>query len=590
MLKSIWKILSHTRKKQFVILLTLMILASLVEVISIGAVFPFLGVLTAPEEIYAHSSMQFINTTLGITHSSQLLFPLTIVFISIVFIAGGVRLLLLYLITRFSIYIGGDISNDIYQKSLYQKYSVHISRNSSVVINGIIVKVNDVIHGVFNPMLILISSSLLVIAIVGTLFIINFKVAIFISIFFGSFYVFVILYTKNKIRKNSEILSKHSTLMVQSLQEGLGGIRDILIDNSQEFYCNVFKKSNLLFRKAAADNQFISGSPRYVLEVIGVSVIVGFAYTMTKQQDSLLGTIPILGAMALGAQRLLPAIQMAYHAYSTIKGVHSSFEDILVLLRQKIPNTLSKDSLNTISFKEEIVLEDIWYRYKSSQNWTLKGVSLRITKGSKIGIIGETGSGKSTLVDIVMGLLSVDKGRILIDNICIGESNLKSWMSHLAHIPQNIYLSDGTVEQNIAFGVDKEKIDHAQLKKAAEGAKISDVIETWKDGYQTIVGEQGVSLSGGQKQRIGIARALYKDSSLLLLDEATSSLDNSTERQVMESIQSLSKDVTIIIIAHRLTTLEMCDTIFKLNNDGSVQIVKYKDLIYNKHNAIGVDY
>jgi len=558
-----------------------MIIASLAEIVSVGAVIPFLGVLTEPEQVYQNPIMQPLIQILGLTGADQLKLPLTIIFILAAIFAGFIRITLLYVMTRLSYSTGADISIDIYRRTLYQEYSVHVGRNSSEVINGIINKTGTVISGIITPILTIISSIFLLVGIVSVLFSINISVAFTALIGFGLLYYGVIIYTKSQLKKNSQIIASQSTQMIKSLQEGLGGIRDVLIDGSQQFYCSLYRNADLPLRRASGNNSFISGSPRFAMEAIGMTLIAGLAY-VTTQQNSALTAVPVLGALALGAQRLLPVLQQAYASYSIFKGVSSSFYDVLNLLEQPLPRYAESTSMTSlpisqILFKESIHINNLSFRYSEGSVWILKNINLKITKGDCVGFVGATGSGKSTLLDIIMGLLPATSGSISVDGQSITNENRRGWQAHIAHVPQNIYLSDSTIEENIAFGVPKENISFQQVKKAAKQAKIAELIESWDDGYQTFVGEQGVRLSGGQRQRIGIARALYKRADVLIFDEATSALDSATEREVMKSIEDLGKELTILIIAHRLTTLKKCNQIVKLDKN-IISNIAYKDI------------
>ena len=582
MFKILWNHLPKVRQKQFYLLVVLMVLSSLFEIISVGAVLPFLGVLTAQDQIYHLQLMQPFILFLGLTNSSQLILPLTIVFIAAALAAGAIRLILLYTMTRVSYAAGADISINIYQRTLYQDYSVHVARNSSEVINGIIFKTSAATGGVFQPALTIISSFMIMVSLMGTLLLVNATIALLSFTGFGLLYLGVIRYTKQHLKDNSKCISEQSTLKIKSLQEGLGGIRDVLIDGSQKFYCKLFRTSDLLQRRAAANNSFVMNSPRNVMEALGMVLIAIFAYIITQQGD-ISAAIPVLGTLALGAQRILPALQQMYGAYSKFKGARSSVEDVIKLLQQPMPTYVNQPLLSPIAFEQAIILKNLSFRYNQKTPWVLKDVNLKINKGTRIGFIGVTGSGKSTLIDIIMGLLSPSQGKISIDNQAINDKNLRAWQAHIAHVPQNIYLSDSTIEENIAFGVSKEKINHSQVKKAAKQAQITELIESWEKGYQTFVGERGIRLSGGQRQRIGIARALYKQANVLVFDEATSALDNKTEQAVMKNIEDLGKEITILIIAHRLTTLKGCDQIVELGKNHKVNMVSYEQIINNKN-------
>ena len=578
-LKIFWNQLSKRRHKQLYLLLMLMILASLVEVVSIGAILPFLGVLTSPEQVFQYPLLQPIIQAIGIPNSAHLLFPVTILFIAAILIAGSVRLLLLYVITKLSYAIGADLSINIYRKTLYQEYSVHILRNSSEVINGITLKTNMVINGIVRPSLVFISSVIFIIAIFLALFAIEPKVASFATIGLGFIYLAVIWFTRQKVKENSSCIAKQSTQIVKALQEGLGGIRDVLIGNTQKFYCKLYQNADLPFRHASASNAFVNGAPRYVIESFGMVLIVILAYSMSLREGGLATVVPILGGLALGAQRLLPALQQAYGAYNRMKGSHSSFEDVLNLLTQPLPDYLDQPPLDPITFKKEIKINNLSFCYTAQGLPVIKNINLTFPKGSKIGFIGETGSGKSTLIDIIMCLLSPTEGELLVDGQKITVKNKILWQANIAHVPQSIYLTDGTIEENIAFGVSKDKINHKQVKKAAQQAQIAQLIEGWQEGYQTPVGERGVKLSGGQRQRIGIARAFYQQASVLIFDEATSALDVKTELAIMEAIEDLKDDLTILIIAHRVSTLEGCDMIVKLDKNNIVTTGSYQEMI-----------
>ena len=308
-------------------------------------------------------------------------------------------------------------------------------------------------------------------------------------------------------------------------------------------------------------------------------LIAALAYSLAQQADGIAKAIPILGALALGAQRLLPVLQQAYAAWSSIQGGQVSLLDTLELLDQPLPNYADQPEVKPLHFRQHIILNQLAFRYNPQMPWVLKNLNLTIAKGSRVGFIGTTGSGKSTLLDIVMGLLQPTEGTLEIDGQHITTGNHRAWQAHIAHVPQAIFLADSTIEENIAFGVPAGKIDHERARQAARQAQIADIIETWPRQYQTFVGERGIRLSGGQRQRIGIARALYKQADVIIFDEATSALDSETEQAVMQAIEGLSKNLTILIIAHRLTTLKNCTHIVELC-DGKIKCAgTYQEIV-----------
>jgi ATP-binding cassette subfamily B protein len=306
------------------------------------------------------------------------------------------------------------------------------------------------------------------------------------------------------------------------------------------------------------------------MEAFGMTLIALLAYILSAQNSGGGMVIPILGALALGAQRLLPILQQLYGSWAAVKGGQETLRDIVILLEQPMPEHWLLKCSESIKFESSIFLEKVSFRYSNTLPWVLKDVSLKIKRGSRVGIIGATGSGKSTLLDILMMLLSPTVGNLKVDGVEINSKNCRQWQSHIAHVPQSIFLADKTVAENIAFGIPIENIDFSKLELAASKAQIAESIRSWEDGYYTNVGEGGVRLSGGQRQRIGIARALYRDASVIIFDEATSALDSATESSLMECIDDMDADLTFLIIAHRISTLKNCDKVIEIAN-GAIQ-------------------
>jgi ATP-binding cassette, subfamily B, bacterial PglK len=576
-IQSLWCLLSKRRKFQFFYLLLLMLLSTFLDIVSIGAILPFLGVLTAPEQLFQHSLMQMVVQALNINSPDQLILPLSIAFALAAIVAGFVRLTLVWSNIRFSNGCGADLSVELYRRTLYQSYSVHLSRNSSEVLSGVakIASAQSVLHAVMT----LISSFILIVSIIIVLIAINTSIAIAASSTFAISYGIIAYTSRWRLEQNSEYIAKEQTQMIKALQEGLGGIRDILLDGSQEFYCKIYKKSQLSMMKALSSNQFITASPRYVMESITMILIASLAFWLSKQPGGLVSAIPVLGAIALGAQRLLPAIQQLYSGWAGIKGNEVPLADAIKLLEQPLPDNIFHQVSKPLNFKESIQFVNVHFKYHEGGPSILNGLDLSIPKGARIGFIGSTGSGKSTTLDILMGLLTPVSGEILVDKIPVLNSNLKSWQRNIAHVPQSIYLSDASLAENIAFGIPREIIDISKVKLAASQAQISKFIEGQDEAYESIVGERGVRLSGGQRQRIGIARALYKNASILVFDEATSALDNSTEHAVIDAIKKLDRQLTIFIIAHRISTVRHCDIIYKLENGKIASKGSYQQLI-----------
>jgi ATP-binding cassette subfamily B protein len=581
MLIALWHKLHLKRKKQFVGIALLMVLASLSEVISIGIIFPFLGMLTAPEKIMDYSSVQTVINFFNISTPSEMLFIAMILFVVSVVFAGIIRLTLLYANTRFSYAIGADLSLDVYRRALYQPYATHISQNSSEVINAINGKTAMIIGSILVPVITLLSASILFIGIFLAVIAINALVALALVIFFGFIYYLILRFTKKSLHQNSECIARESSQVIKSLQEGLGGIRDVLLDGTQEIYCKIYQQADLPLRLAQGNNSFISASPRFLIEMIGMILVAFAAFYLTQNGEENGGAlvIPVLGALALAAQRILPVLQQGYSSLAIMRGAKASLGDVLIMLDKPLPSILNRPSGELITFKKNITLENVGFGYSKDSPFILSNINLEIHKGQRVGFIGATGAGKSTLLDIVMGLLSPTEGVLAVDGQSIDSKNIRKWQNHITHVPQSIYLADSSIEENIAFGVPAQDIDHIRVRLAASQAQISDVIESWPLQYKTKIGERGIRLSGGQRQRIGIARALYKQANVIIFDEATSALDGDTEKMVMDAVDGLNKDLTVLIIAHRLTTLKNCDIIAELKCGKIKRVGKYDSLV-----------
>lgn len=573
----LWRHLSRRRQRQFWLLLGLMLVSALAEVVSLSAVLPFLGVLTAPEQVFGHHIIANTAQAWGITSADQLVLPLTLAFVAVALVTGAIRLLLLWVSTRFSNASSADLSIEVYRRTLYQPYQTHTARNSSAVISGIS-KIGNA-QAVLQALLTLISSGVLIVSLVSTLLIIDTMAASVAAIGFGGGYVLITWLTRRRLQRNSQRIAQESTQVIKALQEGLGGIRDVLLDGTQPIYCDIYRRSQLPLMRAHGNNQFIGVCPRYIMEAMGMALIAVLAYVVSRQAGGVGTALPVLGALALGAQRLLPALQQSFGAWAVIVGNQASLADAIELLDQPMPVEAHRPVPSPLPFHNAICFDAVRFRYGSDTSWVLDGLNLKIPKGARVGFVGSTGSGKSTTLDLLMGLLEPTQGQILVDDQPIYGERLRAWQQTIAHVPQSIYLADTTLAENIAFSVPREAIDMERVMRVARQARIADFIEDQPKGYQSFVGERGIRLSGGQRQRIGIARALYKQASVLVFDEATSALDNATERDVMDAIQSLNRDLTILLIAHRLTTVQHCDTIVELGHGRVVAQGTYEQLL-----------
>lgn len=565
-IRCIWDKLDRRRHYQLACLLVVMMVSGLAELLSLGAVIPFLAVISNPEQFWTYPLVKILAYKVGFSQSSELLIPATLMFALAAILATLIRIINIYLNGKLSGIIGSDLSCEAYRLTLYQPYSVHIRQNSSKIIAATILEINRTVQAI-NAFLQLITASVIAVSIFIGLLFVNWLVALVAALIFSGMYSLLAQVAKKELRFNSKKIVRTSNQMVQSLQEGLGAIREVLLDGNQDMYVQIYKAADRPKRQLVARNSFLGSYPRYVIECLGLVSIAFLGGILVFRQGSGVEVIPTLGVMALGAQRLLPALQQIYSSWANLKSANSNISAVLTMLNQQQP--APRKDQKKISFDHQIKLENVFFKYCPNSPNVLSEINLEIQRGESIGLIGSTGSGKTTLVDVIMGLLEPFSGKLIVDGVDLNNQKhpeyIESWRSSVAHVPQNIYLSDSTIAENIAFGVPLRHIDMSRVEKAAEQAQIAGFIRDMHDGFYGYVGERGVRLSGGQRQRIGIARALYKQTPILIFDEATSALDTETEKQVMSNIEEFSKDLTIIIIAHRLTTLKQCNRVIHLN-------------------------
>jgi ABC-type multidrug transport system fused ATPase/permease subunit len=578
LLVRLWRCLSRRRQRQFMLLMGLVVISAFAELFTLGAVLPFLGVLIAPEKVFRHPGVAAVVAQWGITSANQLILPMTLLFAAVALITGAIRILLLWASTRLAYATGSDLSIDVYRRTLYQRYEMQVSRNSSEVISGIVNKVAETVYAL-GQLLLLISSMLLLLVITLALIAIDPTVAVIAIIGFGSSYGLLTWIHRRQLRQNSQRIAIESTQVVKALQEGLGGIRDVLLDGTQTVYSDIYRRADNALRRAQGNNQFISGSPRFAMEALGVVLIAALAYGLSRQSGGVATALPVLGTLALGAQRLLPAMQQGYSSWAYIAGSYGSVAETVALLSQPLPEEAVRASPVPLHFSHSIAFNRVRFRYSIDGPWVLNDLNLVIYKGSRVGFVGSTGSGKSTALDLLMGLLTPTEGDLSVDGQPLTGGRVRAWQRSIAHVPQSIYLADATVAENIAFGVPPGAMDIERVRLAAQQAQIADFFESQPEGYNAAVGERGIRLSGGQRQRIGIARALYKQASVLVFDEATSALDNATEQSVMDAIDGLNRELTIVLIAHRLTTVRHCSSIIELDRGRLIAQGTYDQLL-----------
>lgn len=578
-LRDLFKHLPVRRRWQSLVVLGLMLTGAIAELVTIGAVLPFLALIADPSAAERAPTLGRFIQLVGFEPGPGLLPRLAALFCLAAVGTAIARIVLTWAAQKFVFRLGYDLGVAVYRRILYQPYAFHVARNSSEVLAAI-GKVQQIVTGVLLPLMLASSSAMIVLFIFMGLVIIDAGVALASGLAFGLMYFLVSFFTRKRLRRNGAVIAQALTARLQTVQEGLGGIRDVLLDRAQPIYVRNFARTDTRLRNAQAGNALIGSTPRFVIEAAGMIMIVVLAVLLSRRDGGLVAALPVLGALALGAQRMLPMLQLMYNGWTQYLGNQAAIGDVVALLEQPIPpELLDTRRASPLPFQRAITLEGIGFRYREDGPWVLNDVSLEIPRGARVGFVGKTGSGKSTAMDLVMGLLQPSAGVIRIDDAPLSLANVAAWQAQIAHVPQHIYLSDASLLENIAFGVPRPLIDETRVREAARLADIAEFIEAQPDGYDGVVGERGVRLSGGQRQRIGIARALYKRSTLLVLDEATSALDDATEASVMRSVDRLGRDLTVIMIAHRLSTLRNCDVIFRLDGGRLVQQGRWDEVV-----------
>ena len=572
----LWQELNSRRRLQILGLFILMISSALFELVSFGAMLPFLAAISNADELMDQPKLRNLATSLDIRSGDQLLITIALTLVVAVVVSALIRILNLKMNGIIAAGIGNDLSGKAFSQLLHRPYQSHLLLNSSDLINTIVSQTNLTVLAI--AALLQMSTAVFVsLFLIAGLMYVNWIAAGFLGAILISAYAIIGSVSKRRMRANGRIIDSKNAQRVQIVQEGLGAIRDIIINGSQDFFVGSYCDSDLTQRKYQARNDFLVGFPRYFIEATGLALVVAVGVFIALSDQDRSTILPLLGTLAIGSQKLLPSMQQIYLNWGVYNSYKDSVSSVLSLLSQSVPRSLKMATPRPL--KNCLELRGVGFRYAEDGPMVLTGLNLKIEKGQCIGLIGPSGSGKSTVADIIMGLLPPVCGRLIVDDIDVYlPSNarlLNSWRLSIAHVPQTIYLSDQSIAQNIALGVPLNLIDFDRIRYVAAQARLSSYIESTQMGYSTIVGERGIRLSGGQRQRIGIARALYRGANTIVLDEATSALDVETERDVIETIKSIKGCCTIIMIAHRLSTLEVCDHIYRIQ-DGKASLSKIK--------------
>jgi ABC-type multidrug transport system fused ATPase/permease subunit len=584
--KKLFFLLTPHERKLVGLLLIMIITMAFIDMIGVASILPFMAVLTNPSLIETNfflKSMFKTSTLFGVKDDQQFLFVLGVIVFVFLVVSLAFKALTIYIQTRFVQMREHSIGKRLVEGYLHQPYSWFLSRHSADLGKTILSEVKLVIDNGLNPLMNLITNSMITLALTILLIIVDPELTLIISLSLISSYGIIFYLVRNRLNKKGEERLKNNQLRFTAVSEAFSAIKEVKVGELEETYINNFSKPSQIFAQTTASAKVISLLPRFILEAItfgGIILIILYMMTKTGNFNSFL---PILSLYVFAGYRLMPALQHIYIASTQLTFVGPSINELYKDLKNLKPLYKNQDQ-GILPFDKLISLKNIHYSYPNIVRTALQNINLNIPAKSTIGLVGATGSGKTTLVDIILGLFEPQKGTLEIDGKIITSQNSRSWQRSIGYVPQHIYLSDDTIEANIAFGVASKDINQDLVEETAKIANLHNfVINELPKQYQTKIGERGIRLSGGQRQRIGIARALYRKPKVLIFDEATSALDSQTEETVMDEIYNLSKNITIILIAHRLNTVKNCDTIFKLEKGQITKVENFNDLFYNKN-------
>ena len=559
-------------------LLTLSIVTAIIEVLGIGSIAPFIAVLTNPELVDTNPHLNLVYIRLGFDDPYTFLSLLAGIVVALALLRNVLFMIYQWLNSLYLSLFKHHLSSRLLTAYLAQPYNYYLNRNTVELQRNVVEETNRVIEGVLRPIISALTQLIICTAIAAFLIFIRPVVALVTLTVLGGFYAIIYSLVNKRLKTLSAKRREYRSRRFKLASEALSGIKPLILSGQQRGYADEFEKTSRKNAIAEAKGQAIATIPRYGIESIAIVGLILFTlYEIIVNQRGMM-VLPLMSLYLLAGYRLLPALQKLYSGLSKIKFDSASFEVVYEHLTTLNGDLQPKAADDGFRLQSEIELNDVTYSYPNESTPTISDIYLTIEAKQSIAFVGKSGAGKSTLVDLILGMLETEHGEIRIDGRDLDEVKA-SWQGQIGYVPQHIYLSDDTVARNIAFGVDQAEIDQDALVRAAKIADVHNhVVTQLRLGYDTLIGERGIRLSGGQRQRIGIARAMYRNPSILVLDEATSALDGATENVVMEAIQRLSNDITIILIAHRTTTVQFCDKIFVLSDGRIVDEGDYSKL------------
>ncbi|MFL6846037.1 MAG: ABC transporter ATP-binding protein [Allosphingosinicella sp.] len=559
---TLYRLLPAVRRRQLWATLLLMLVGAAAEVVTIGAALPFLALVANPGTGLIPPWLIRLLAAIG----GSPVAGAALVLILVALVTTGIRLLLLWGSQLFVMNVGEEMTARIFGRMLRQPYSVHVMRNSADILAAF-ENVQTVVMRSLQPAMQGLIGSVIALFVTALLLTIDAFAAGIAALSIAAVYLGISLATRGRLERNSVAIAGTVGERNRTVQESFGGIRDIILDRAEERVEARFRDIYRRWRRGLVVNQFIAASPRFILEAAGLVAIALVTLAMSTQPGGIVKAIPVLGALALGAQRLLPLLQQAFLGWSATSGNYRAFQDVLGMMTMPVPPEPAP--VPAAPFREAIEFDRVGFSYAGGP-FALSAVSFRIAAGEHVGIAGPTGGGKSTLLDLLMGLLEPGEGEIRIDGVPLDADSRAGWQAGLAHVPQAIYLIDDSIAANIVFPRPVETAEAGRLAEAVRAAQLDPFLESLPDGLATSVGERGIRLSGGQRQRIGLARALYRRPRILILDEATSALDEATEAAVLAALKALPAGMTLVTVAHRASTLAACGRLLRVE-DGAVR-------------------